>query len=163
MPISLFRVDDRLIHGQVVVGWGTPMRLRHIILVDDEVATSDWEQELYRIGVPPQVDVTFVTAASAAAALSGYAADPRPSLLLTGSITTMLALVDGARERISAVNIGGIHHREGRVQRLRYVFLAPDEEAQLRRMAAQGVVITAQDVPSARPVPLDELLGGVPA
>ena len=53
MPIELYRIDDRLIHGQVVVGWGQPLSLRFIVLVDDEVASSDWEQELYRMGVPP--------------------------------------------------------------------------------------------------------------
>jgi mannose/fructose/N-acetylgalactosamine-specific phosphotransferase system component IIB len=58
------------------------------------------------------------------------------------------------------VNVGGIHHKPGRVQRLRYVFLAPAEEAQLRALEARGLDVTAQDVPAARPVPLDELLSG---
>ena len=47
MPIALYRIDDRLIHGQVVVGWGQPLELRFIVLVDDDVAASEWEQELY--------------------------------------------------------------------------------------------------------------------
>ena len=59
MTLELFRIDDRLIHGQVVVGWGQPLDLKFIVLVDDAVATSDWEQELYRMGVPPEMDVYF--------------------------------------------------------------------------------------------------------
>ena len=59
MALELYRIDDRLIHGQVVVGWGQPLDLRFIVLVDDEVAASDWEQELYRMGVPPDMDVYF--------------------------------------------------------------------------------------------------------
>jgi PTS system mannose-specific IIB component/fructoselysine and glucoselysine-specific PTS system IIB component len=59
---------------------------------------------------------------------------------------------------IPAVNVGGIHHRPGRVQRLRYVFLNEDEERQLREIAARGIEVAAQDVPAAWPVPLDELL-----
>jgi PTS system mannose-specific IIB component/fructoselysine and glucoselysine-specific PTS system IIB component len=43
---------------------------------------------------------------------------------------------------------------------LRYVFLTPDEEAQLRELASRGVDVTAQDVPSARPVSLTDLLAG---
>ena len=61
---------------------------------------------------------------------------------------------------IRAVTIGGIHHREGRTARLRYVFLTPQEELQLRDLAAAGVTVTAQDVPSASPVPLEEVLTG---
>ena len=40
MPIVLCRVDDRLIHGQVVVGWGQALGINRIVLVDDQVAAS---------------------------------------------------------------------------------------------------------------------------
>ena len=66
MTLVLYRIDDRLIHGQVVVGWGQPLDLRFIVLVDDEVASSDWEQELYRMGVPPEMEVHFHSATEAA-------------------------------------------------------------------------------------------------
>lgn len=156
MTLALYRIDDRLIHGQVVVGWGQPLDIEFIVLVDDTVATSDWEQELYRMGVPPEMEVYFHTAADAVAAIPKYRADPRPGILLTGDIPTMQTLVDEAG--VDAVNIGGIHSRDGRVQRLRYVFLSPDEERQLRDLAAAGARVTAQDVPGARPVSLDDLL-----
>jgi mannose/fructose/N-acetylgalactosamine-specific phosphotransferase system component IIB len=43
MGIQLYRIDDRLIHGQVVVGWGQPLDIRFLVLVDDLVASSEWE------------------------------------------------------------------------------------------------------------------------
>jgi len=61
---------------------------------------------------------------------------------------------------VRSVNVGGIHHRDDRVQKLRYVFLTPDEEAELRALADSGVVVTAQDVPSAHAVPLSDILRG---
>ncbi len=159
MAIEMYRIDDRLIHGQVVVGWGQPLDLQFIVLVDEEVASSDWEQELYRMGVPPEMDVYFESIDSAASRLATYQADARPGLVLTGDIETMARLVEGTGT-IRAVNLGGIHHKPGRVQRLRYVFLTPAEEASLRALARDGVAVSAQDVPAARPLPLDEVLGG---
>ena len=159
MAVELMRIDDRLIHGQVVVGWGQPLDIDFIVLVDDEVASSDWEQELYRMGVPPEMEVMFASVADAAAQLKQYEADERRGIVLTGDITSMRRLVE-ANGHVTRVNLGGIHHRAGRVQRLRYVFLAPEEEAELRAMAARGIDITAQDVPSARPVPLSAVLDG---
>ena len=159
MSVVLYRIDDRLIHGQVVVGWGQPLDIGFIVLVDDEVAGSEWEQELYRMGVPPEMDVYFHSANDAPGALGAYRTDPRPGILLTGDISTMRHLVDAGG--ISEVNVGGIHFRTGRVQRLRYVFLAPEEEEALRALAARGTRVSAQDVPGARPIPLDELLSGV--
>lgn len=159
MALDLVRIDDRLIHGQVVVGWGQPCGIGFIVLVDDEVARSEWEQELYRMGVPPEMDVYFDSVESAARRLPMYREDRRTGILLTGDIETMERLV-GAATGIRAVTIGGIHHRPGRVARLRYVFLAPDEEARLRALAARGVAVVAQDVPNASPVPLDDVLRG---
>ena len=162
MTIELYRIDDRLIHGQVVVGWGQPMNIGFIALVDDEVAASDWEKELYRMGVPPGVDLYFASVREAAEAMPAWRGDQRPGILLTGDIETMRRLA-AAGPGIPAVNVGGIHHRSGRAEKLRYVFLTPDEERGLRALQEGGVVVTAQDVPSARPMPLRELLdGGAP-
>jgi mannose/fructose/N-acetylgalactosamine-specific phosphotransferase system component IIB len=159
VSVLLYRIDDRLIHGQVVVGWGQPLDVRFIVLVDDMVAASDWEQELYRMGVPPEMTVYFHTANDAAGVLDKYRADARKGIVLTGDIATMRVLVE--RGAVDTVNVGGIHSRGDRTQRLRYVFLSPDEEQQLRDMASRGVTITAQDVPGARPVSLSDMLAGV--
>jgi mannose/fructose/N-acetylgalactosamine-specific phosphotransferase system component IIB len=159
MSIHLYRIDDRLIHGQVVVGWGQPLNIRVLILVDDMVASSDWEKELYRMAVPPEMEVRFADVATAIREHAQYASDPRPGLLITGDITSMYRLVKGVKA-IGSVNLGGIHHRAGRSEKLRYVYLTPDEEQQLRELEAAGVEVTAQDVPSARAVPLPEVLEG---
>ena len=159
MPIELHRIDDRLIHGQVVVGWGQPLELRFLVLVDDEVAASEWEQELYRMGVPPDMRVEFVSVAQAVAKYATFAADPKPGMLLTGDIDTMARLCV-AIPALRRVNLGGVHHRAGRAQKLRYIFLTGEEEAELRAMASNGVEISAQDVPAARVIPLDSILSG---
>ena len=156
MTLVLYRIDDRLIHGQVVVGWGQAMDIEFIVLVDDAVAGSEWEQELYRMGVPPEMEVFFHTVGEATGRLDAYRKDRRRGILLTGDVRSMGCLV--AAGGVPAVNVGGVHHRPGRVQRLRYVFLTGDEERQLREIAARGVEVAAQDVPGAWPVPLDELL-----
>ncbi|MCY7413163.1 MAG: PTS sugar transporter subunit IIB [Salinibacterium sp.] len=159
MPIELHRIDDRLIHGQVVVGWGQPLELRFLVLVDDEVAASEWEQELYRMGVPTDMRVEFVSVDQAIAKYATFAADPQPGMLLTGDISTMKRLC-AAIPALRKVNLGGVHHRSGRAQKLRYLFLSDDEEAALRSMSSLGVEISAQDVPAARAVPLNAVLDG---
>ena len=159
MSIVLYRIDDRLIHGQVVVGWGQPLDVGFIALVDDAVAESDWEQELYRMGVPPEMEVVFASVDQAAGLHDAWVADPRPGILLAGDIDTMQRLADRVAS-LRSVNLGGIHHRAGRTQRLRYVFLTPAEEQALLALQRRGVHVTAQDVPAARPLSLDAVLSG---
>ena len=158
MPIDLYRIDDRLIHGQVIVGWGQPMDLGFVVLVDDEVAGSEWERELYRMGVPPDVALYFASVDDAVAQLDAWRADARRGILITGDIDTMRRLTERA-PAIREVNVGGIHHRPGRTERLRYLFLSVEEEQALRAMEARGVTIIIRDVPSARALRLGDLAG----
>jgi D-glucosaminate PTS system EIIB component len=158
MSLALVRLDDRLIHGQVVVGWGQPLNAAFIVLVDDEVRGSEWEQDLYRMGVPPTMEVVFASLAEAQRRLAEWQADSRTGILLAGDIDTMTELVTSSNGRIRQVNIGGVHHRAGRSERLRYVYLTDEEAAKLRTLASNGVLVSAQDVPTARAVPLGEFL-----
>jgi len=155
MSIKLFRVDDRLIHGQVVVGWGQPLHVGFIALVDDAVRASPFEQELYRMGVPPHIEVIFASVAEAATRLAEWEADPRAGIVVAGDVATLAALTENCH-RVTRINLGGIHARPGRSERLRFVFLSDAELEQLKRLAARGIEVTAQDVPTARPVPLAE-------
>jgi len=156
VSLVLYRIDDRLIHGQVVVGWGQRLGIQFIVLVDDAVRANVWEQELYRMGVPGAMDVVFATVAEAAPRIAEWEADARKGLLLTGDVETMVALC-AAAPAVRRVNLGGIHARDGRTERLRYVFLTEAEAAQLAALAARGVEVTAQDLPTAKPVPVAEL------
>jgi PTS system mannose-specific IIB component/fructoselysine and glucoselysine-specific PTS system IIB component len=155
VTVELVRLDDRLVHGQVVVGWGQALAISLVVLVDDKVRESEWEQELYRMSMPPDMDVEFVSVAEAIGGVPGWSSSSRKTLLLTGSVESLVRLVEGAQLR--RVNIGGVHQQADRRQRLRYVFLSESEAQQLARLASRGVDVSAQDVPSARPVPWSEM------
>jgi mannose/fructose/N-acetylgalactosamine-specific phosphotransferase system component IIB len=157
MSVVLYRIDDRLIHGQVVVGWGRPLGIELILLVDDQVAESEWEQELYRMAVLPEIEVRFVTALEAAAKLPEWQANGKRSLVLTGDLETMAALHAASPEIVHHINLGGIHHRPGRRERLPFVYLTDQELHRLTAMEDAGAVITAQDLPTTPPVPLRNL------
>ena len=157
MPIVLCRVDDRLVHGQVVIGWGRPLDLQRIVLVDDEVRASAWEQELYRMAAPPEIALDFTTTAEAAPRMASWQAGRERVLILVGAIATAADLLRRSPGTLDRLNLGGIHAGAGRRERLRYLYLSEDELSMLQRLARQGLEITAQDVPNSRPVPLKDL------
>jgi PTS system mannose-specific IIB component/fructoselysine and glucoselysine-specific PTS system IIB component len=157
MSIVLCRIDDRLIHGQVVIGWGRAMGIDLIILVDDQVAASDWEQELYRMAVTPEIEVRFVTMADAARQMSEWQSNGKRALVLTGDLETMAALRASSPDVVQRINLGGIHHRAGRRERLPFIYLTDQELRTLQGLQAGGAVITAQDLPTMAPVALKAL------
>jgi mannose/fructose/N-acetylgalactosamine-specific phosphotransferase system component IIB len=157
MPIVLCRVDDRLVHGQVVVGWGRPLDLHRIVLVDDEVRASPWEQELYRMAAPPEIKVEFASAAEAAPRLAGWDAGRERVLVLVGTIGIASELERRAPGALHKLNLGGIHAGPGRRERLRYLYLSDEELAMLQGLARRGMQVSAQDLPTSRQVPLADL------
>ena len=61
MSLDLFRIDERLLHGQVIVGWGMRLHIDYYVIVDNEVAANAWESDLYSAGLPTGVDAHFVS------------------------------------------------------------------------------------------------------
>lgn len=158
MPIVLFRVDERLIHGQVVVGWGERLHMDRIIVVDDELSGSAWEQELYCLGVPPSVDANFVTVEEARRSAQNWREESRRVVVLVRDLATLARISEGGALRDEEINLGGIHFAHGRERVLPYLFLNAEELQQLREIADSGARLVARDLPGSRAVPLDELL-----
>ena len=157
MTLVLCRVDDRLIHGQVVVGWGQPLGIQRFVLADDDVAKSGWEQDLYRMAVPQGLEVVFSTVAGAGSQLRAWEADGRRTAILLGTVEAAAQLYHAAPAVVRKINLGGIHHRPGRLERLPYVYLSPEEHRLLTELAAEGAEIAGQDLPTATPVPLGSM------
>jgi PTS system mannose-specific IIB component/fructoselysine and glucoselysine-specific PTS system IIB component len=158
MSIVLFRVDERLIHGQVVVGWGTQLRPDRIVVVDDALARSDWEQELYTLGLPDELTSDFETVAQAREHLPDWRAAAARIFVLTRDVASMRRLAQGGCLRGDEVNIGGLHHADGRRAVLPYVFLSDDEVHELAALSEEGAIVSARDLPNARRVELQQLL-----
>ena len=158
MPIVLLRVDERLIHGQVVVGWGEHIHMDRIAVVDDEISASPWEQELYCLGVPPAVDAEFATVQEAKENFARWRTDPRRVTVLLRDCQSLERLAEGGTLEGLEVNLGGLHSAPGRERVLPYLFLSDADRASLMHVAEEGVSVSARDLPATRPVPLTSLI-----
>lgn len=155
MSWTLHRVDDRLIHGQVVVAWGGRLRPARIWVVDDASAADPWERELLST-VAPGVEVRVVTVAEAAAGYAAEAALPGGSFLLVRDLKTALALVE-AGAAIPAYTLGGLHYAPGREKVNEYIYLGAEDRRAARALITRGVSLQVQDVPATRPRSLPAL------
>jgi mannose/fructose/N-acetylgalactosamine-specific phosphotransferase system component IIB len=109
------------------------------------------------MAVSPEIEVRFVTMADAARQMSEWQSNGKRGLVLTGDLETMAALRASSPDVVQRINLGGIHHRAGRRERLPFVYLTDQELRTLHALEADGAVITAQDLPTTAPVPLRAL------
>jgi mannose/fructose/N-acetylgalactosamine-specific phosphotransferase system component IIB len=158
VSILLYRVDERLIHGQVVLGWGSQLRPARFLVVDDDLSASIWEQELFALGAG-KAETVFVDVEAARGRLDEWRSDRVRSILLTRDIGTMARLAEGGRMSGERINLGGLHHGPGRKRVLSYLHLTEEDRRNLMDMRDEGVRVSAQDLPDASKVALKSLLG----
>ena len=148
MSWALHRIDDRLIHGQVLVAWGARHRPARIWLVDDAVAASDWERRLY-LDAAPGIDVRVTDVAGAALVHADEAAASGPAFLLVRDLASALRLVE-AGAVVPAFNLGGLHYAPGKTRVNDYVYLDDADRQSAQALLARGVALEVQDVPASR-------------
>ena len=155
--VILTRIDDRLIHGQVTVGWGDLLKPDRIILANDEVASNEWEQELYRTAVPSEIEVCVTSIEGAAAMLLEEEDNEKRTILLVDSPQDVLRLLHSGAH-IEKVNVGGLHFREGRHPLLPFVYVDEDDLNALKTLCQHGICVECQDVPTCRKIAMEKLL-----
>lgn len=149
MPVVLARVDDRLIHGQVTVGWSERLRPDRIILASNAIAADPWQARVYASSVPPSIAVSVVSLSRAAAALRSPEAPAERVIVLTGTPADMSDLAHlGAP--LPGVNLGGMHFGPGKIEMLPFVFVDRLDLEAMRRLLAAGLALSAQQVPGGR-------------
>jgi mannose/fructose/N-acetylgalactosamine-specific phosphotransferase system component IIB len=156
---ALVRIDDRLLHGQVAMGWAAALGSKLIVIANDEVAADDWLARLYADAAPPEASVEILAIKEAAERYAEFTNEALAAILLVKNPADAVELVDLGAET-EFVNVGGIHFEEGKRQLLPYLFVDEEDEVALRRLLELGVKVEAQDVPGGRRYELAALLGG---
>ncbi len=158
MPLELIRVDERLLHGQVVLGWGERLGLRWYVVADDDLAASAWERELHASGLPEGVETEFVTVDEAAARVGELDDRPGPGALLMAGTAALRRLAEDGALRGRTVNLGCLAADEGRREVCSYLHLSPREADDVRAAVEAGAEVRGRDVPGARAVPARAIL-----
>ncbi len=151
--IVLVRIDERLIHGQVVAAWAPTLNPTSYEVVDDGVAESDWEAELVLAGVPDECVGNVFTTVEATERWPVWSADEQRRFVLVSEPQTLVKLVESGAG-LDRINVGGLHARPGRKEYAAYVHLDPDELSACRALCAAGIALEGQDVPMARMIAL---------
>ena len=157
MPIILYRIDERLIHGQVVVGWGNSLRADRILLANDKVAANTWERELYLACVPPEIKATIHSVDEAIDLVFQDGFKKEKTILLVDSPFDILRMVEKGVP-VDRVNVGGLHPRQGRKRILPYLYLSAEEISAFKKLFLLGIGCECRDVPLAEKKDLSVLL-----
>ena len=153
MPITLFRIDDRLVHGQVVEAWVPQLKTDEIVVVSDEVSSDEVRRTIMRFSTPEDVELKILGVAESFAYLNGATS--------AGSILVLLPGLKEAADLISlglkirSLNIGGMHYSAGKNFSIgKAIFLSEEDCSYLRFISKAGVELEGRGVPTDKPIDL---------
>lgn len=152
----ILRMDDRLVHGQVCVGWCEVLGISRLVLADDTIVDSDFERELYACCAGQEQQVAFMGLVDLAQAMITPPAQATLAVI-AGPAEALRLLELGAP--LSEVLVGGLHDQPGARQVTDYLFVTPAQEEILRQLMTRGVRLVGQPLPASPRLDLQRLLG----
>lgn len=153
--VLLARVDDRLIHGQVMTAWMKRLPARQIIIIDDKVAMDEFMTQVLGMAAPQGVKVQVFTCDKAMEILKKGIKNP--SILLAKTPVTYKRLIDGG-VKLDTINIGGMGINQDRTTLFKNIAASKEERDVMKAMLAEGIDIKIQVIPQDKAVELKTLL-----
>lgn len=143
--LVLVRIDDRLIHGQVMTAWLKVAPAKYVLAVDDAVAADEFLSEIMAAAAPPGLKVQVTTVEKAVEVLTRPL--PQRTYLLVKTPITLTRLMEAGVE-LTEVNVGGMGVNQSRKPLYKNIAASPEELDAFRSMVAAGVKVTFQIVPA---------------
>ena len=146
--ISLIRIDDRLIHGQVTTAWLRVYNAKTIIIANERVATSPVYKSIFSVATVPGKKILLMPPVEAAdfIAKSG----PEDSFfIITPTPLDVVVLMDQGLD-VKKINVGGLQGRPNTKKLAKVVYATPEEEQAFKELKSRGVEMEVQMVPTDR-------------
>lgn len=159
MGKNYLRIDDRLIHGQIVMAWCKTLNISEIIAIDDNLAENPTLQSIMLMGIPSQYKPHVVTAGEAHAI---FAEASEGNRLFVVRFPKDLSQFREELKKCETVFIGNAAKRPDTKYNLTkggggVLFLSDEDVKLMDELAAAGINTIAQTVPNTAARPWYEL------
>ena len=150
--IAFLRIDDRLIHGQVIVGWLPEIKPENLVVVNDSVAEDAMRQDLMSLSVPPEVELEFYSTAD----ITDEDVNESSFILVSSPKDAWECLQKGIKP--VKFNVGGMHSKDGKEEIFEALHVDDEDRKYFDLIIKSGVEPIFQPTPQNQPMPLGDIL-----
>lgn len=154
--LSLFRIDDRLIHGQVMTSWSKVTQAECIVIADDTVILDEFVCSIMKRAVPKDIHLEVLSVQAAITYLKQQADDVKTILLVKTAIEAQIIIDAGIQPEV--LNIGGMGMRPGRKKLYKNVAASAQEVEALKAIKAKGIDVQFQILPGDKKMSLEQVI-----
>ena len=154
----IFRVDDRLIHGQVIAGWVRPLGIESIILASNKIFQDEWACNAYRLAIPDGIDFSCINIKNCLERVNEN--NKKRIMVIVESVKDASDLVKRGL-KIKEINIGGLGYKEGTREIAPYIYLSPEDIESVVYLHQLGIKIIGRQLPNSAVIDVVKNLAGV--
>ena len=154
MAILFARVDDRLIHGQIVQAWLPELNIDEVVIPCSKTQAQHINKNLLRLSLPFEYDLTVLAPENCVAYMTQSS---KRTLLLMASLQDLQPLLEDGLQ-IKSVNIGGMHFKPNAQKLAENVFLDEQDKRTLKILHDLGIEVETRAVPASKSISLKEIL-----
>jgi PTS system mannose-specific IIB component len=152
----IYRVDNRLVHGQIIATWMPTHRLQRLVIVSDSVPQNQLQMTMFRMAIPHQMGFDAFAVKEGAAWLAGRGFGMDRTMVLLETVSDAARLFESGHP-FPELNIGNVHHTAGSTHVTNAVYLSRADLDLLERFARRGVRVEVRTLPTEAPIGLDEI------
>ena len=157
MKISMIRIDERLIHGQVTMGWARTSSANLILAVNDVVANDQFQKKLMMMAAPVGVTIEIFSVAEVVEKLNANTWPNATILLLLRNPIDMVRLTEMGI-KINKINVGGVRTPGATIKLTKEVSATPEEIVAWKKLDESGIRIEVQWLPGAGVTVLNDIV-----
>lgn len=156
MSVKFSRIDDRLIHGQVVTTWVNVWKVEQIIIVNEKAANDKMQSTVLKMSAPANITLHIF---SPEKFLRIVTKNPikKSTMLIFANVEDVLYLQENGFS-ITHLNVGGMRPNEVRTKITKAVALTEAERDCFRKLLDLGVDVEIQMVPKDDIIKMEEVL-----
>jgi len=147
MPVIHIRMDNRLIHGQILVSWNSAFKIEHIIVTNDVVAGDPLQVTLLKAVAPLNAKVSVLSIKDCVAYCNTPEAPSENIFIIAKYPEDGLALVE-AGLNMPTLNLGNQAFVRNSKKISNTVFLTESGVKALKKLHEKGIRITCRMMPS---------------
>ena len=156
MPIVLFRVDDRFVHGQILQGWIPSTRAQELFIANDALAQDDVQKMIMECAIPYNVKIVIDTVDEVARLLKTEEVSDIRRMVIVDTPVDALRLIR-AGVRFGSLNLGNMSVSDAKKPITRSLALGEESIGAIREILKEGIGINVQSVPFEKPIDFCDL------
>lgn len=146
-----FRIDNRLVHGQIIEAWLPHLNTQTLVVLNDDLAQNCLQQEIMKLAIPDKISVFFLPVSEGSSAYEKVRKNTSGSaLFLLANCMDALRLAENG-VFIPILNVGNIHYAPGKEQMFPNIAVSVEEKSCLMRMESGGTNLDFRSIPSDMP------------